>query len=31
MAEVGLTFRNKEFPHITGEKLMNLKIKEKEG
>jgi hypothetical protein len=31
MAEVGVTFRNKEFSHITGEKLMNLKIKEKEG
>jgi len=31
MAEVGMTFRNKEFPHITGGKLMNLKTKEKKG
>jgi len=31
MAEVGVMFRNKEFPHITGGKFMNLKIKEKEG
>ena len=31
MDEVSMTFRKKEFPHITGWKLMNLKIKEKEG
>ena len=31
MDEVGMMFRKKEFPHITGGKFMNLKIKEKKG